>query len=496
MRHIGMSIAQIVHELSRMDLLPGIVFRSARAQCDGDVERAETNRRLHLPNSEQQKIKDTILEVIQKYELEDALIRSHPHYHSLILTGIGAHHAGQLLTWRLLLEELMSRGVLRMLVATGTVAAGVDFPARTVVVTADSRRGMDGYAQISSSEFQQMSGRAGRRGRDAVGFCLAAPGPFCDARTILQISKRPPEPLISAYFPSPSTVLNLLRYRNVDDLRYTVGRSFAAFMDKRAAAKSREEAIALLEDLPKAVAEFFGVEPEQGAPEELDFDAIYNEHPELTKDQRKIIKKIRRFYKKAQELEVRQSVLLENTLAGLSKLGYLTGLSLSTKGYWAANLCTSIVLELAELIESDLLANSSMERIAAIVASISADSHRPYLKGKDNLVKKEDVEKLGEIIKRVSELEMPGVTDERSVVPDAAYTVLQWLKTDTWQSFRSILILSGVAEGDAARLITQTAEHLNQISRLEDSHKELAEKAQDIRRKLMRPPLTEVMSTL
>lgn len=489
-----MTIAQIFLELNRKDLLPAIVFRSARAACDGDVERAESNKKLHLDKPDQQIIKDAIVEIVEKYDLEEDLIRSHPHFHSLVLTGIGAHHAGQLLTWRLLLEELMSRGALRLLVATGTVAAGVDFPARTVVVTADSRRGMDGYSQLTSSELQQMSGRAGRRGRDTVGFCLAAPGPYCDARTILQISKRPPEPLVSAYFPSPSTVLNLLRYRNVDDLRYTVERSFAAFISKRDAKQERAKAFKEFASLPLELSK--GLDLAKEAPEEIDFDKITDSNTELSKDDRKILKRIRRSYKKAAELEVKQSDLLEQTLTGLDQLGYLDNLSLSKKGYWAANLCTTIVLELAELVESDMLDDLSHERLAAVIAAISADSHRPYLKGKVDILTKKDQEKLAEIIKRVAELEMPGVVDERSVVPDGAFTVLQWMKTENWQSFRSLLVLSGVAEGDAARLITQTAEHLNQLARLEDTHKDLADAAESVRRKLMRPPLTEVISAL
>ena len=56
-----------------------------------------------------------------------------------------------------------------------------------------------------------------------------------------------------------------------------------------------------------------------------------------------------------------------------------------------------------------------------------------------------------------------------------------------------MLISDGVAEGDAARLITQTAEQLNQIARLSRTHKELADRAFEARLLLLRPPLTEVV---
>ncbi len=172
------TIAQVVTELDRHNLMPCIVFRSSRNQCDVDAERAHTNPRLHLPPTHQRDIKVKIQEILHTYDMDADLVFSHPHYKALVTTGIGAHHAGQLLMWRLMLEELMAAGVLRVLVATGTVAAGVDFPARTVVITAHSKRGAEGFNPLTASEFQQMSGRAGRRGKDTVGFCVAAPSAF------------------------------------------------------------------------------------------------------------------------------------------------------------------------------------------------------------------------------------------------------------------------------------------------------------------------------
>src|SRR5690606_25756804 len=114
-------------------------------------------------------IKQKIEEIAARYDLDVSLVHSHPQDASLLTSGVGAHHAGQLLMWRLILEELMAASLLRILVATGTVAAGVDFPARTVMITAHTRRGAEGYQKLTSSEFQQMSGRAGRRGKDTVG---------------------------------------------------------------------------------------------------------------------------------------------------------------------------------------------------------------------------------------------------------------------------------------------------------------------------------------
>jgi superfamily II RNA helicase len=474
-------IADIVLELERCNLLPTIVFRTSRSQCDSDILKAVNSKALALPILQQRAIKDAVYEIARNYEMELDLITTHPHYSSLIKTGIVAHHAGQLLMWRLLLEELMSLGLLKVLCATGTVAAGVDFPARTAVVTAHTKRGHDGYNRLLSTEFQQMSGRAGRRGKDTVGFCIAAPSAFCDARELLKLSKTPPEPLMSSYFPSPSTVLNLLRYRNVDDLRFTVERSLASFADKKQSVIFEKEA----EEVDEKI------KTKQELIERLKSSQKENEGKALAK----LVKKARRLRTQAEELKSKQGTLLDRTINGLRKLGHLNEFALSDKGYWSANLCTGMVLELAEIIEAGYFDRISPERLATILAGICGEDHRQYLKAKKSPLSDADIEGLNAILKRVQDMDLPGSPTETNViVSNAAYTMEVWLQAENWQEFRALLLLNGAAEGDAARLITQTAEHLNQLKRLEETFPKLAKRAEEARRRILRPPLTEAIN--
>ncbi len=449
-----------------------------------------------MPPAAQREIHLKVQEIIRAYEIDIELITSHPQYQSLITTGIGAHHAGQLLVWRLLLEELMAAGLLRLLVATGTVAAGVDFPARSVVITAHSRRGAEGYRNLSAAEFQQMSGRAGRRGRDTVGFCLVAPSRFCDPRAVLDISKRPPEPLKSAYFPSASTVLNLLRYRNVDGLRYTVDRSLAAFLDRKQAHAVRKSAEDLRGGLSPHLRNLLDKQLKEQGLGELEGGEESDSLPGVTlaREEKRLLKRIRRMLRESVFLEKRQTVLLEDALRGLQTLGYLHGDSLSDKGSWASNLYTNIVLELGEIIESGLFAEPSVEQLVSIVASICADPHRTYLRTKTSPLQKDEIEKIRKILDGINDLNMPGRSEPAAIVPAAAHTALVWLQCDDWHQFRSLLILDGAAEGDAARLITQAAENLNQISRLTETHRQLAFRAEEAKRRLLRPPLTETIN--
>ncbi|MYL02868.1 MAG: DUF3516 domain-containing protein [Acidimicrobiaceae bacterium] len=86
-----------------------------------------------------------------------------------VLSGIGVHHAGMLPKYRLLVEKLAQQGHLRLICGTDTLGVGVNVPIRTVLFTQlykyDGRR----TRVLSVRDFQQISGRAGRRGFDTVG---------------------------------------------------------------------------------------------------------------------------------------------------------------------------------------------------------------------------------------------------------------------------------------------------------------------------------------
>ena len=79
------------------------------------------------------------------------------------------HHAGLLPIMKEIVEQLFSKGRLKVLFATTTFAMGVNMPARTVVFS--NLRKFDGkdHVYIENSEYLQMAGRAGRRGTDTQG---------------------------------------------------------------------------------------------------------------------------------------------------------------------------------------------------------------------------------------------------------------------------------------------------------------------------------------
>lgn len=215
--------ATLLTALGTYNLLPAIVFLPTRRRCDQAATEAAFMRR--DPNVAR---RDARGEFMRNFIDEHPEVRGHRHWNTIIRGGVASHHAGHIPAWKLAIEKLMSAGLLDAIFATATVAAGVDFPARTVVLTgADARTG-SGWRQFTASELQQMTGRAGRRGRDNVGFIVAAPGLHQDPQKIADLLRARPDPLVSQFRATYSTLLNLLdAYGNFAQVREIAEKSFA-----------------------------------------------------------------------------------------------------------------------------------------------------------------------------------------------------------------------------------------------------------------------------
>ncbi|GAA5927004.1 uncharacterized protein JCM15063_000429 [Sporobolomyces koalae] len=116
--------------------------------------------------------------------------------------GVGIHHAGMPRRYRVLVENLYRRGVLRVVISTQTLALGINAPARTCVFAGDS-------LELNPLNFRQCAGRAGRRGFDNIGNVLFV-GVRLDRIQRLMLSKLPK---LGGTFPLTTTLL--LRLNNL-----------------------------------------------------------------------------------------------------------------------------------------------------------------------------------------------------------------------------------------------------------------------------------------
>ena len=87
--------------------------------------------------------------------------------------GIGLHHAGLLPKYRVLVEQLAQRGLLKIICGTDTLGVGVNVPIRTVLLTRLTKYAGTKVGTLTARDFHQIVGRAGRKGFDDLGYVVA-----------------------------------------------------------------------------------------------------------------------------------------------------------------------------------------------------------------------------------------------------------------------------------------------------------------------------------
>ncbi len=215
--------ATLLAALGSYNLLPAIIFLPTRRRCDEAASEAGLSRHAEA-DARREERRDFLRSLVE----QNPEIRNHRHWNVIVRGGVASHHAGHMPSWKLAIEKLMSAGLLDAIFATATVAAGVDFPARTVVVTVADRRSASGWQSLTASELQQMTGRAGRRGKDRVGFIVAAPGPHQNPQSIVNLLNAPPDDLESQFRATYTSLLNLLdAFKNFAQVREIAEQSFA-----------------------------------------------------------------------------------------------------------------------------------------------------------------------------------------------------------------------------------------------------------------------------
>jgi len=212
--------------LAEHEMVPAIYFVFSRKGCDGAMESCG---HLQLLSEEEM---DRVEAFLGTYLEDYPSVADHPHL-PYLLRGLAAHHAGLLPTWKVLVERLFQMGLVKIVFATETLAAGINMPARTTILSSITKRSDDGHRMLTASEFLQMSGRAGRRGMDRLGHVVIVGNPRQTVAEAQDLATAPPDPLGSHFTPTYSMVLNLLQRHTLDECEYLISRSFGEFLDEQ-----------------------------------------------------------------------------------------------------------------------------------------------------------------------------------------------------------------------------------------------------------------------
>ena len=401
--HRSPPIGDILRVLQKYDLLPAIFFLKSRADCDRALESCRGHR-ISDPLRQEQ-----IRQKMAQYVRQTPHIAEHRQRWYLEETAVGAHHSGQLPAWKQVLEGLMTNGLLDAVFATSTVAAGVNFPARTIVFFNSDRFNGKDFLPLTATEFHQMTGRAGRRGMDNIGFALLIPDKFMDVRLIGQLLQSPPSAVISQIKINFSMVLNLLLSHTPPQIEELLKKSFANYLINQ----------------PR---------PEKGA---------FDRHKYLWQD----------FLRHLNFLKANGYVSAENEL--------------TADGRWASQLRVDQPLLIAEGFRRGIFPRSDPVILAGIIASFvnerEVDDHIDPKFMPDSLVKA--FKKVSEGLKPFAGKMKQGNFEVRSLQMRPAATVCAWAQGQPWEK---ALRIAEIEEGNLAMLILRTADNLRHIRNLKD----------------------------
>ncbi|KAK9935578.1 hypothetical protein M0R45_022677 [Rubus argutus] len=246
-------VTDTLWHLKARDMLPAVWFIFSRKGCDAAVQYIQDCQL--LDDCERSEVELTLKRFRIKYPdaIRETAVKG-------LLRGVAAHHAGCLPLWKSFIEELFQRGLVKVVFATETLAAGINMPARTAIIASLSKRSDSGRTLLSSNELLQMAGRAGRRGTDERGHVVLIQNPYEGAEAGCKVLFAGLEPLVSQFTASYGMVLNLLAGskvtrrsneldetkasqsgRTLDEARKLVEQSFGNYVGSNVMLAAKEE---------------------------------------------------------------------------------------------------------------------------------------------------------------------------------------------------------------------------------------------------------------
>ncbi|WCJ21739.1 DExH-box ATP-dependent RNA helicase DExH15 chloroplastic [Euphorbia peplus] len=382
-------VPQVIDTLTQLklrDMLPAIWFIFNRRGCDAAVKYLEGYKLLDECETSEVELALKRFSIQNPDAVREIAIKG-------LLNGVAAHHAGCLPLWKSFIEELFQRGLIKVIFATETLAAGINMPARTAVISSLSKRTSSGRIQLTPNELLQMAGRAGRRGIDERGHVVLIQSPNEGAEACCKLLFSGLEPLVSQFTASYGMVLNLLAGakvtrisnesdnmkvlrggRTLEEAKKLVERSFGTYIGSNVMLASKEELAKIQKEIEKLTSEISDDAIDRKSTEILS-DAAYKEIAEL---QEQLREEKRRRTELRRVMDVKRMAALKHLLKELGN-EHLPFLCLQYKdSEGVEHLVPAVYLgkadsEVVEHLIPDVSATDSLPTNAAISESIASE---------------------------------------------------------------------------------------------------------------------------
>ena len=535
-------VASITIALKEKNMLPAIYFTFSRKKCDENAKKCATLELL----TKEESIK--INKLVDEYIKENPYLENNPQV-ELIKKGVASHHAGLLPGWKVLVERLFQQGLIKMVFATETLAAGINMPARTTVISSISKRTDEGHRMLSANEFLQMSGRAGRRGMDEIGYVVIVGTPFQTPEEVATLATSEANPLESKFSPCYSMVLNLLQRFSLDEAKELILKTFGYYSssDRISPLLAQMEEYKNIIDALKDYKCQYGLKNEdfieynklknmyvetrsifktlkrqahksgkKDAPEVAEFGRKSKEllrkielfgcnQCKVYKKHKKELELLARYEKKMRtlkkEIEFQKDIYWQKFLAHKSILELTDNLVddfPTERGKVTMALRTENELYLSEIILSGLLDNLEPYELASVICAIACEEMRT----KDECVTNPPSQNVRKVLNKIKDLRRKIYILERdyhienpmNLHSHFCYLIEYWVNSDNEDTsaivaWEEMFKDSEFSQGDVVRAFKRTIDILRQITIIEGISSNLVENAKKAIRSINREPV-------
>lgn len=524
-------VKQIIQNLADNDMLPAIYFTFSRKKCDEQMEKCSG---LALNTRKEQ---EEIKAFIEEFIAENPHLYGNKHIEYLI-QGVASHHAGLLPAWKNLVEKLFQKGLIKVVFATETLAAGINMPARSTVISSTSKRTDSGHRMLTANEFLQMSGRAGRRGMDEVGYVTVVGTPFQTPEEVAELVLSDSNPLESKFSPSYSMVLNLLQRFNLEESKELILKSFGYYSsDYRL-----KPILFQLEQYDKEIEERSFICPNKLSDDKmLEYDKLRFLYVQNRQTYKKIVKqekskhrplspevvefgkrnkeelhKLQTFacdtcklYKKhsknlevlkridskkkklLKEIEKQKDIYWNKFIAHravLKEYGYIQNDYPTEKGKTTSQIRSENELYLAEIIFSGVLENLTPSQLAGVICALTTEELRieiPYIPFSEPVRKTlnqiRNIKRKLEKVQSKYDIEAP-----LYINPYFSSLIELWVEGAEWETVSEQI---EIGEGDIVRAFKRVVDVLRQLTTIDNIPETLVFTAREAIEKIQRPPV-------
>ena len=220
---------ETVDRLDDEGMLPAIYFIFSRAGCDQAVDAClAAGMRLTDPEEREQirEIAERHLETLSDTDLE---LLGYSSWMAGLEAGFAAHHAGMVPPMKEAVEEAFAAGLVKVVFATETLSLGINMPARTVVIEKLSKFTGERHEFLTPGEYTQLTGRAGRRGIDELGYAAVLWNPYVPFDQVASLASTRSYALRSSFRPTYNMAANLVRRYPPEVAHHLLNLSFAQY---------------------------------------------------------------------------------------------------------------------------------------------------------------------------------------------------------------------------------------------------------------------------